>query len=304
MAFNVTILGANSAIPTGNRLPSSQILEFNQHRYLMDCGEGTQIQLRKNKVKLQSIKVIFISHLHGDHYFGIFGLLGTMNLLGRTSPLRIFSPPGLKEIIYLQQKAARSAYVFDIEFTELERGPSKAIYDDGVIEVWTIPLNHRIQTNGFLFKEKLGKRKLSQWQIEELEIPISKLNGIKEGADFIDPDGRVYKNAQITQPPNKAWTYAYCSDTRYDPRIVPIIANADVLYHEATFHDAEQERAKQTMHSTTKEAAEIAKMANVGELIIGHFSARYKTLDTHLEETQSVFENAHLAIEGKCFSYK
>lgn len=242
--------------------------------------------------------------MHGDHYFGIFGLLGTMNLLGRTNDLKIFSPPGLKDIIDLQLRASHSLYVFKIEFIELPHGTSELIYEDSTIEVSTIPLSHRIPTNGFLIKEKLGKRKVSQWQMDELEIPISKINGIKEGNDFIAADGRIYKNESITSAPNKAWSYAYCSDTKYSEKILPIIKNADVLYHEATFLASEEKRAKETMHSTTKQAGEIAKMAGVGELIIGHYSARYKELDNHLEEAKSVFENSHLAIEGKRFDYK
>ena len=304
MAFNLTILGANSAIPIGNRFPTSQIVEFNQHTFMVDCGEGTQLQIRKNKIKLQGLKAIFISHLHGDHYFGIFGLLGTMNLLGRTVPLKIFSPPGLKEIIDLQMKVGNSGYEFDLEFIELNHGESELIYEDNVVEVSTIPLKHRIPTNGFLFKEKPGKRKINKFHIEEYKIPVSQINGIKEGNDFVHANGEVIPNAQITTDPPKTWSYAFCSDTKYSEEIVPIIKNVDVLYHEATFLKTELKRAKNTGHSTTAQAGKIAKLAEVNELIVGHYSARYKDLTPHLEETKEVFENSHLAIEGKRFEYR
>ncbi|MFT4753928.1 MAG: ribonuclease Z [Salibacteraceae bacterium] len=303
MGFKLTVLGANSAIPIGNRLPTSQILEFNQHRYMVDCGEGAQIQVRKNKIKIQALKAIFISHLHGDHYFGIFGLLGTMNLLGRTIPLKIFAMYGLKEMVEMQMYAAHSSYSFPIEFIELTHGTSELIYEDDTLEVSTIPLSHRIPTNGFLFREKLGKRRIKKFLVEELKIPIIEINKIKEGANYTDDTGKTYSNKQLTTNPNKAWSYAFCSDTKYSEKIVPLIKNVDVLYHEATFLDSEKKRAKQTMHSTTKQAGKIAKLADVGELIIGHYSARYKELDMHLEETKSEFENAHLAIEGKQFDY-
>lgn len=303
MAFNLTILGANSAIPIGNRFPTSQIVEFNQHKFMVDCGEGTQLQIRKNKIKLQGLKAIFISHLHGDHYFGIFGLLGTMNLLGRTVPLKIFSPPGLKEIIDLQMKVGNSGYEFDLEFIELNHGESELIYEDNVVEVSTIPLKHRIPTNGFLFKEKPGKRKINKFHIEEYKIPVAQINGIKEGNDFVTANGEVIPNVEITTDPAKAWSYAYCSDTKYSENIIPVIKNVDVLYHEATFLKTEVSRAKNTGHSTTAQAGKIAKLAEVGELIVGHYSARYKDLNPHLEETKAVFENSHLAIEGKRFEY-
>ena len=303
MGFKLTILGANSAIPVGKRLPTSQILEFNQHRYMIDCGEGAQLQIRKNKIKIQALKAIFISHLHGDHYFGLFGLLGTMNLLGRTLPLKIFSVPGLKEMVALQLKAARSNYNYPIEFIELSTGASELIYEDSVIEVRTIPLIHRVPTNGFLFKEKESPRKIKKFYVEELKIPIVEINNIKEGADYTHSNGMKYLNEELTTSPAKAWSYAFCSDTKYTEKIIPVIKNVDVLYHEATFLDSEKKRAKQTMHSTTKQAGKIAQLANVGELIIGHYSARYKELDLHLDETKEEFENTHLAIEDKQFNY-
>tara|TARA_R110002050_G_scaffold204327_1_gene339653 strand:- start:143715 stop:144629 length:915 start_codon:yes stop_codon:yes gene_type:complete len=304
MAFTLKILGSNSAIPTGNRFPTSQILDFNQHTYMVDCGEGTQIQVRKNKIKIQSLKAIFISHLHGDHYFGIFGLLGTMSLLGRTSKLFVYSSPGLKEMIDLQLQTSFSSYDFEIEFIELSHGTSELIYEDSQIEVFTIPLNHRIPTNGFLFKEKLGQRKIDKFYIEELNIPLAQMKAIKDGADFIADNGEVHPNEEITNAPDKAWSYAFCSDTKYAERIIPVIENVDVLYHEATFLESEKKRAVQTKHSTAKQAAKIAEKSNVGELILGHYSARYKDLNGHLEEAKEHFENVHLAVENKHFEYR
>lgn len=304
MALNITILGANSAIPVGSRNPSSQVVEFNQHLYLVDCGEGTQNQLRRNKVKMQRIKAIFISHLHGDHYFGIFGLLGSMSLLGRTQPLTIVCTKGLQQIIELQMKLSYVSYDFDIVYVNINHKEGHHVYSDDIIEVTTIPLKHRIPTSGFLFKEKPAQRKLKKFAIEEYKIPISFRNSIKNGADFTDAEGNVHPNATITESGPKAWSYAYCSDTKYTESILPLINGVDVLYHEATFLEAEKKRAKQTMHSTTKEAGTIAQKAEVGQLIIGHYSARYKELDAHLKETKGVFKNSKLAVEGKTYSYR
>lgn len=303
MSFSLTILGSNSAIPIGNRFPTSQVLEFQQHAYMVDCGEGTQIQVRRNKVKIQRIKAIFISHLHGDHYFGLFGLLGTMSLLGRKMPLKIFSMPGLQEMVDLQLKVSHNSYDFEIEFIDLEHGESQKIFEDPIVEVFTIPLKHRIPTNGFLFKQKKGKRKLTKELIEEFKIPISQMSDIKNGADFISDDGQVWKNELVTKNPNKRWTYAFCSDTKYYEKIIPIIKGVDVLYHEATFLESESDRAKKTMHSTAKQAGKIAALAEVGELILGHYSARYRELKPHQEEARLEFENVELAYEGRQFIY-
>lgn len=303
MSFELTILGSNSAIPIGNRFPTSQIVDFDQHLYMVDCGEGTQIQVRKNKIKIQRIKAIFISHLHGDHYFGLFGLLGTMNLLGRQMPLKIFATKGLDEIIELQKKLANTSYDFDIEFTPINHKESYLLYEDEFMSVTTIPLRHRIPTSVFLFQQKEGKRRLLKDKIEFLQIPITAMNSIKNGGDFEDENGVIHKNKDITRDPHRVYSYAYCSDTKYYEKVIPIIQNVDVLYHEATFLESEKKRAQQTMHSTATQAATIAKKAEVGELILGHYSARYKDLRNHVIEASEVFPKCKLAIEGERFYF-
>lgn len=303
MALAITILGANSAIPIGNRNPTSQIVDVNQHLYMIDCGEGTQVQVRKNKVKMQRLKAIFISHLHGDHYFGIFGLLGSMSLLGRTMPLTIVCTAGLREIIELQMRLSYVTYDFEITYVPINHKQSHVVYQDDMVTVHTIPLKHRIPTSGFYIQEKTHPRKLKKYAIEAYNIPVAERKRIKEGADFIDDHGTRHMNAEITLPGPKSWSYAYCSDTKFSRSILPYIMGADVLYHEATFLASEKKRAKQTMHATTEEAGTIAKEAGVSTLIIGHYSARYKNLDDHLTETQAVFTNARLAIEGQTHSF-
>lgn len=304
MGFSLTILGANSAIPTASRFPTSQLLDVYQSFYLIDCGEGTQMQLRRNKVKLQRIGCIFISHLHGDHYFGLIGLLNTMQMLGRQKALKLFAPPPLKEILDVQIKHSDSHFDFEIEFIGLEYGESKVIHQDQFVKVSTIPLNHRIPCNGFLFEETPKNRKITKELIRELEIPLSKIAGIKKGEDFVGKDGTVYPNKSITSEPKKSCKYAYCSDTKYDESILPVIKGADVLYHEATFLEDMKERAEKTYHSTAKQAATMAVKAEVDKLIIGHYSARYNFIDDHLEEARSVFRNTSLAVEGRVFHYE
>ncbi len=301
MGLSVTILGANSAIPTATRYPTAQVVDINQSRYLVDCGEGAQMQLRRNKIKLQRIKAIFISHLHGDHYFGLIGLINTMHMLGRNIPLDIFGPPELLDVLNLQLDLADTKLSYPWTFHPLDFGESKLIYDDDGVEVHTIPLDHGIPCNGFLFKEKKRKRKLIRERIGELNIPLEQIPKIKDGADFVDEKGEVYPNSALTTPPKRSYSYAYCSDTQYNERILPIIDRVDLLYHEATFLEDRKERAKHTKHSTAKDAATIAKKAQVGSLIIGHYSARYFDFQDHLDEAKEVFEHTYLAREGMTF---
>jgi len=267
---------------------------------LVDCGEGTQVQLRKQKISLLKINHIFISHLHGDHYFGLIGLVNSMHLLGRTKELNIYAPKGMTAIIDVQLNAANARLNYKIIYHELTEKQSVCIYDEKGLEIHTIPLKHRIYTNGFLFKEKPLLRKMKQEKIAYYEIPHYKINDIKEGADFIDKNGEVIPNTHLTFPPAPSLSYAYCSDTAYKEDIVPLLSNVDALYHEATFLENEKDLAKKTFHSTVRQAAAIANKSKASALYIGHFSARYTTehYAQFLQEAKEVFEQTKIANEG------
>jgi ribonuclease Z len=301
MTFEVTILGSSSATPIFNRNPSSQALNINEHYYLIDCGEGTQQQMLRFDVKPGRIDHIFISHLHGDHYLGLVGLLSSMHLNGRTKPLSLYCPPELKEIIDLQLKYSATTLQFEIDYVFTNPEKPEVILDNQDILVETIPLDHRIATTGFLFRQKRRLRKLIKEKIEELEIPVEQYTAIKKGADYTSADGKVYKNADITISPEEPKTYAYCSDTLYNENYFKQISNVDLLYHESTFMNNMLDRARATHHTTALQAGYIALLTNVKRLVIGHFSARYKTLNELLEEAQSVFPETELAIEGRTF---
>ncbi len=288
MSISLTILGCHSATPRTFAHPTSQFLEINNRHFLIDCGEGTQVQLRKYKIKFSAISHVFISHLHGDHFFGLIGLISTFGLLKRTKELHIYGPKGIQEIINLQLKLSNSWVSY------------KLIFEDDKIEVHTIPLNHRVYTNGFLFKEKIGERKLNIEAIKENpEIEICDYQNLKNGKDFTTKKGKVIKNKTLTFNPHKSLSYAYCSDTTYKPGIVPLIKNVDLLYHESTFLNDKKELAKTTKHATAEEAGSIAKDANAGQLILGHYSSRYNDLDLFKQEAEKVFKNVILAKEGK-----
>ncbi len=300
MSLKLTILGYHSATPRINAFPTAQILEIKNHTFLIDCGEGTQIQLRKFKISFAKINHIFISHLHGDHFFGLIGLLSSFGLLSRTKPMNIYAPIGLKEIIELQLAISQSNMSFPLVFHELSNSKSELICDDKNVEVYTIPLTHRIYTNGFLFKEKPTLYNLDLKAIEKYpEIERCDYFNIKKGKDFITKNGTVIKNNNLVLSPKKLLSYAFCSDTSYQPRIIPMLRNVDLLYHEATFTEQHEELAIKTGHSTAKQAAKIAKKAKADLLILGHFSSRYKEYSTHQNEAKEIFENTVLAEEGK-----
>ena len=302
MSLKLTILGCHSATPRVNAHPTSQFLEIKNHNFLIDCGEGTQVQLRKYGIKFSKIKHIFISHLHGDHIYGLVGLISTFSLLNRESELHIYAPKGLKEIITLQLKLSNSWTHYPLLFHELTSTKSELIFEDEKVEVHTIPLNHRIYTNGFLFKEKLGERKLNMNAINNYkEIEICDYQNLKNGRDFKLQNGTVLKNEILTLEPLDPISYAFCSDTSYFPEIIPIIKNINCLYHETTFLNDREELAAKTKHSTASQAASIAKQANVKQLIIGHYSGRYKNIDDFKTEAQKIYKNTLLAEASKVF---
>lgn len=295
------ILGCYAATPRTLTNPTSQVLEIKNHMFLIDCGEGTQVQLRKSKVKFSRINHIFISHLHGDHFFGLPGLVSTFRLLGRDRELHIYGPNGIQEAITLLLKLGDSWTNYKLTFHILSSKNQELVYEDEKVMVETIPLDHRVYTNGFLFKEKLGERKLNIEVVEKYKIDRSSYQNIKNGKDVILEDGAVIPNVELTFDPPGPKSYAYCSDTAYKPEIIPQIKDVDVLYHEATFLDSEAHFSGKTKHATAKEAAAIAKEAGVGTLILGHYSTRYKSIELFKEEAQTIFEKVELADDGKVF---
>tara|TARA_B100001564_G_C20636539_1_gene669963 strand:- start:336 stop:1241 length:906 start_codon:yes stop_codon:yes gene_type:complete len=301
--MKLTILGCHSGVPKENSQTTSQILEIGNSLFLIDCGEGTQNQIRKKRIKFSRIKHIFISHLHGDHFFGLIGLISTFRLLGRSTSLDIFGPKGIKEIITIQLKHSKSWTNYDITFHELTSSKSEIIFENDFVEVFTIPLKHRIYTNGFLFREKLGLRKIDMEKVDKYGILVSDYENLKKGKDLILNDGKIIENKFVTLPPSEPKSYAFCSDTIYDTGLVEILNHVDVLYHESTFLDSHEELAKLTKHSTASDAAKIAKKANVKSLILGHFSARYKNKNEFLNEAKPYFDNVELAEEGKIFLF-
>ncbi|MEX6626077.1 ribonuclease Z [Tenacibaculum salmonis] len=303
MSLKLTILGCHSATPRVNAHPTSQYLEINNSHFLIDCGEGTQTQLRKYKIGFSKINHIFISHLHGDHFFGLIGLISTFGILNREKDLHIYGPKGIKEITVLQLKLTKSWTKYNLFFHELESKESELIFEDDKVTVHTIPLNHRVYTNGFLFKEKHKARKLHIGNVQQYdEIDTCDYHNIKAGKDFILSTGEIVPNSELTIAPPKAKSYAFCSDTAYKPDIVPIIKGVDLLYHEATFLKDREDLCDKTKHSTAEQAADIANQAMVNKLIIGHYSSRYSNIQEFKKEAQTIFENVELAEAGKQYS--
>jgi len=299
--FNVTILGCSSATPAFGRNPTSQIVQIAGSYLLLDCGEATQIQLRKYSIKFQRIDHIFISHLHGDHFLGLPGLLSSMHLLGRKEPLHLYAEEGLKNILDTTHHYSRTTLQYPIIFHPLDMNKETEILRESKFTVRTLKMKHSIPCCGFLIEELPRPLRLIKEKIEEYSIPIVQMEAIKGGADFKTNNGKMIANNELTLPAIPARKYAYCADTIYNEEIIPSIENADLLYHEATFTEEMKERAKQTMHCTAKDAATIALKAKARKLIIGHFSARYKDLNPLLEEAKLVFPNTFLAEEGTKF---
>ena len=291
--MKLTILGCYAATPRTFTNPTSQVLEIRNRLFLIDCGEGTQVQLRNH---------IFISHLHGDHFYGLIGLISTFNLLNRNTDLTVYGPVGIEEIIKLQLKLSNSWPQYTLNFVELNSKSSEIIYEDDKVLVKTIPLKHRVYTNGFLFQEKIKERKLNVEAVQKYNIETCYFQNIKNGKDITLDNGEIIENAALTFDPEKPKSYAFCSDTIYDESIIPNIKDVDVLYHETTFLESEVDLAKKTMHSTAKEAARIAKLSQSKLLILGHYSTRYASIDLFKSEAKTIFENVLLADDGKVFN--
>ena len=302
--FDINVLGCGSAIPTTWHMASSQVVDLRDKLYMIDCGEGTQVQMRKNKIKFSRVNHIFISHLHGDHCFGLPGLISTFGLLGRTGDLFLHGHKDLETYLTPLLKLFCDRLPYKVCFNHIDTTRSDLVMEDRSLKVTSIPLRHRIPCCGYLFEEKETAAHIIKDMTDFYKVPLYQLQAIREGADFITPEGEVISNNRLVRPAEPARKYAYCSDTLFTPAIVPIIEGVDLLYHEATFNEEDASRAKVTYHSTAKQAAEIAKAAKVKQLMIGHYSARYEDLTTMKEEAASVFPNVILANEGLKISLK
>ena len=296
--FEVNILGCGSALPTTRHFASSQVLNIREKLFMIDCGEGTQLQLRRSKLKFSRLNHIFISHLHGDHCFGLIGLLSTFDLLGRTATMHIYAHPDFEPILNMQLDYFCKKMDYEVVFHPINPSKIEIIYEDRSVSVTTIPLRHRIPTCGFLFSEKKTPDHIKRDMIDYYGIPTCDINRIKNGEDYVLADGTVIPNNRLTAPSSSPRKYAYCSDTLYHREIIEQVKGVDLLYHEATFADSDRPKAEMTFHTTALQAATIAKDAGVKQLVIGHFSARYEEEDLLLKEAQSVFPNTVLAIEN------
>lgn len=301
MSIALQILGSNSAAFAHGRHQTSQVLKIQDQYVLIDCGEGTQLLMRKHQVKISKINIIVISHLHGDHYYGLIGLISTLHLFGRRKDLVLIGPPGLMDVLTLQLKYSETSLNFKINFTEWTPNEVELVFDHPKFTITTIPLDHRVPCAGYLFQEKPKKRRIDKTKLPG-KLPPAEIYQLKCGEDLVDEDGNVlHKNEEVTLDPLRALSYAFCSDTRYKPELVPQISGVDLLYHEATFSSEMEERARNTYHTTARQAATFAKDAKVGKLLIGHFSTRYRNLEPVLEEALEVFEQTALAEEGHIF---
>jgi ribonuclease Z len=299
--MKLTILGSSSALPTSGRYPSAHVLNAHERLFLIDCGEGTQMQLRKTRIRFAKINHIFISHLHGDHVFGLYGLLSTFSLMGRTNPIHLYAPEKYDKMLKSHLSDFDINLSFEIDFIPLSGKDPIKILDDKYLTVTSFPLQHRIPSYGFLFREKKSERNLIKEKIDKYQIPQVRLPAIKKGEDFVTPDGVIIKNEDLTLPPHEPLSYAYCSDTKYFIRLASFVKGVSLLYHEATFDKSKEDLAKITGHSTTLDAAKTAIDAKAGALIIGHFSARYKEIEPLVEEARTIFPETYAAIDGKTY---
>lgn len=300
--FELHILGCGSALPTTRHFATSQVVNLRDKLFMIDCGEGAQMQLRKSRLKFSRLNHIFISHLHGDHCFGLMGLISTFGLLGRTAELHIHSPKGLEELLTPMLNFFCHTLAYKVIFHEFDTRQTSVVYEDRSMTVTTIPLQHRIPCCGFLFAEKARPNHIIRDMVDFYKVPVYELNRIKNGSDYVTPEGEVIANTRLTRPSDPPRKYAYCSDTIFRPEIVKQLSGVDLLFHEATFAESELARAKETYHTTAAQAARIALEAGVRQLVIGHFSARYENESILLKEASAVFPNTILAKENLCIS--
>lgn len=300
--FEVTILGNTSSIPVHGRNHTAQVIRFGQECLLLDCGEGTQIQMRKFRVKSSKISHIFISHLHGDHYLGLMGVLSSYNLSKRTKPLTIFGPKGLDEIITTQFRWSNTKLTYPLTFVETQTDGLNLLLDHPRFTVHSFPLTHRLPTTGFLITEKEGLRNLNKEKLQEMKIPLAAIQSLRSGKDFMDEKGKQYLVQDYTLPLLPLRSYAFCSDTCFEPKLAGYIKSPNLLYHESTFMESDAARAIVTFHSTAKQAAEMANLLKAKSLLLGHFSSRYVDLEEMLDEAKTVFAESELSEEGKTYA--
>ena len=298
MGFELTILGCGSATPTSTQHPTAQLLQMAERFFLIDCGEGTQQQLRKYNLRMGKINHIFISHMHGDHYFGLIGLISSFHLMNRKNDLHIYGPSALKEVIDVQLRVSDTRLVYPLHFHLIEENDQKLLFEDKRVEVHCFPLKHSIAVSGFLFKEKVKERNIIRAKIDAYNIPLFEINKIKKGADFTTAAGEIIPNADLTIDPPKALSYAFCTDTAYMEKTADFVRDADVLYHESTFLQADIKRARKTKHATAEQAAKVALAANTRMLLLGHFSVRYDDNKLFENEAKIIFENVTATKEG------
>ena len=301
MQFQLTLLGTSSAIPSPRRFTAAQVLEVQGNVYLIDCGEGTQIRMQEFGVKKSKINQVFISHLHGDHINGLIGFITSFGLSGRTEAMDIFSPSGLKNYFDAYNALTNNVLPFEVRFHEIDTEKHQLIFEDALLEVYSIPLVHRVPTSGFLFKEKQRPKSIQGEKIGAYNIPYQDIPAIKQGQDWITPEGERIPNEELTKAPPRPRSYAYCSDTSYTENIVPIVQEVDLLYHEATYCEDGAKLARERGHATAKEAATIAKLAGAKQLILGHYSSRYKSLEQFEQEAKQIFPNTTAGEDGMQF---
>ncbi len=299
--FKVHILGCGSALPTLQHNASSQVVELREKLFMIDCGEGTQIQLRRSRIHFSKIIAVFISHLHGDHCFGLPGMISTFGMTGRTAPLHIYAPAAFEPILEQTLNFFCQGLEFEVVFHAVDTKQNKVVYEDRSLTVETIPLQHRIECCGYLFREKPTLPHIRRDMIDFYHIPISQINNIKAGADWVTPEGDVIPNSRLTMPAAPARSYAYCSDTRYIKTLHKLVKDVTTLYHESTYAAQDADRAHLYWHSTSKQAAQVARDASVGKLLLGHYSARYSNEQQLLEEAKEIFPNSFLTQESTSF---